>query len=251
MDYLYDESFEGFLCCVFHHYYTEKTDGIFPRTRYQSDLLRPHSVVETDASQAERVYAAIENKMSAHDLKRIYMVFCSSVPEKEMLLLRYIRLGFKTGSKIHLLFGDPVVFAVGQAEKKVVNEVHRMCGLLRFSEAGPGAGTAERPILYAPMAPDHDIVEFLAPHFCDRFKCEAFLIHDTRREKALVSAAGEWYITAFHDAGTLAETDAERRYRKLWREYFDAVAIRERNNPACQRRFMPVRYWKNITEMAR
>jgi probable DNA metabolism protein len=188
--------------------------------------------------------------MSAHDLKRIYTAFRSSAPDKEAMLLRYIRLGFKQGSRIRLLFGNPIVFAVQQAEQKVVKEVHRMCGLVRFSEFKPGAGIAERPILYAPMTPDHDIVEFLAPHFCDRFKAEPFIIHDKRRKKALVSAAGDWYITDFHDAGALAETDAERQYRKLWREYFNAAAIRERSNPACQRRFMPARYWNNITEMS-
>ncbi|MDR2355754.1 MAG: TIGR03915 family putative DNA repair protein [Clostridiales Family XIII bacterium] len=249
MDYLYDGSFDGFLCCVFRHYYREKAEGIFPAARYQSDLLRAHSIVETNEEEAARVYAAIERKISASDMKRIYMVFRSSVPGKETALLRYIRLGFKEGSKIRLLFGNPIVFAVQQAEQRVVKEVHRMCGLVRFSECKPGAGTAERPILYAPMTPDHDIAEFLAPHFCDRFKEEPFIIHDEARAKALVSAAGEWYITDFHDADALTETGAERRYRKLWREYFDVTAIRERNNPACQRRFMPVRYWRNLTEI--
>jgi probable DNA metabolism protein len=251
MDYLYDGSFDGFLCCVFRHYYEEKAEGIFPAARYQGDLLRAHSLVETDEAQAARVYAAIESKISARDLKRIYMAFCSSAPDKEAALLRYIRLGFKEGSRIRLLFGNPVVFAVQQAEQKVVKEVHRMCGLVRFSELRPGAGTAEQPILYAPMEPDHDIAEFLAPHFCDRFKEDPFILHDKRRGKALVSAAGEWYITDFYDAGALAETGAERRYRALWREYFDAIAIRERSNPACQKRFMSARYWKNMTEMTR
>ncbi|MDR2295953.1 MAG: TIGR03915 family putative DNA repair protein [Clostridiales Family XIII bacterium] len=249
MDYLYDGSFEGFLCCVFLHYYREKAEGIFPAARYQGDLLRAHSLVETDDAQAARVYAAIESKISAHDMKRIYTVFRSSVPDKEAALLRYIRLGFREGSRIRLLFGNPVVFAVQRAEQKVVKEIHRMCGLVRFSELRPGAGTAEGSILYAPMTPDHDIAEFLAPHFCDRFKEEPFIIHDKRREKALVSAAGTWYITDFHDADACAETGAERRYRKLWREYFDAIAIRERSNPACQRRFMPARYWSNLTEI--
>jgi probable DNA metabolism protein len=249
MDYIYDGSFEGFLCCVFLHYYREKAEGIFPASRYQVDLLRAHSLVETDDAQAARVYAAIESKISVHDMKRIYTAFRSSVPDKEAALLRYIRLGFKEGSRIRLLFGNPVVFAVQQAEQRVVKEVHRMCGLVRFSELRPGAGTAERPILYAPMTPDHDIAEFLAPHFCDRFKEEAFIVHDKRRGRALVSAAGEWYITDFRDADALAETGAERRYRKLWREYFDAIAIRERSNPACQRRFMPARYWGNLTEI--
>ncbi|MDR2089042.1 MAG: TIGR03915 family putative DNA repair protein [Clostridiales Family XIII bacterium] len=251
MDYLYDGSFEGFLCCVFGHYYGERAEGIFPAARYQGDLLRAHSIVETDGEKAARVYAAIENKISKNDMKRIYTVFCSSVPDKETALLRYIRLGFREGSKIRLLHGNPVVFAVQRIEQAVVKEVHRMCGLLRFSEVRPVAGSAGRAILRAPMAPDHDIVEFLAPHFCDRFKNEALIIHDVRRGKALVSAAGEWYITDFRDAGALAETGEELQYRKLWREYFDAIAIRERSNPACQRRFMPARYWKNITEMLR
>jgi probable DNA metabolism protein len=251
MDYLYDGSFEGFLCCVFLHYHREKAEGIFPASRYQGDLLRAHSVAETDGDRAARVCAAIERKMSVHDMKRIYTVFRSSVPDKEAMLLRYIRLGFKEGSRIRLLFGHPVVFAAQQAEQKVVKEIHRMCGFVRFSELKPGAGAAARSILYAPMTPDHDIAEFLAPHFCDRFKEEAFIIHDKGRGKALVSAAGAWYITDFRDAGALAETGAERRYRALWREYFDATAIRERNNPACQRRFMPLRYWENLTEMSR
>jgi probable DNA metabolism protein len=100
------------------------------------------------------------------------------------------------------------------------------------------------------MEPDHDIIEFLAPHFHDRFREEAFIIHDRRREKAMVSAPGEWYVTEFRDAGLFSDTGAERQYKKLWKEYFDTMAIRERTNPACQRRFMPTRYWKNLTELS-
>jgi probable DNA metabolism protein len=249
MDYLYDESFEGFLCCVFRHYYQEKAEGIFPQTRYQGNLLRAHSIVETDEEEASRVYEAIERKISAHDIKRVYMTFRSSLQGKEMHLLRYIRLGFKEGARIRSLFGNPVVFTVQQAERKVVHEVHRMCGFARFSEVARSSDAAEKSILYASMEPDHDIVEFLAPHFCDRFKHEAFIIHDKRREKALVYAAGDRYITDFDDADALVGTEAETLYRKLWREYFNAAAIRERSNSRCQRNFMPTRYWKNLTEM--
>jgi probable DNA metabolism protein len=276
MDYLYDESFEGFLCCVFLHYYEEKASGIFPASRYQSNMLSAFKLVETDERQAARVYAAIENKISTHDMKRIYMVFRSSVTGREMKLLRYIRLGFREGSKLRLRHGDPVVFDVQQAELKVNHEVHRMCGLLRFSETGPAGaggltpdeyapetpapgtaapalegGPGRKSILYAPMAPDHDIVEFLAPHFRDRFKEEVFIIHDKRRGKALVSAPEDWYITDFRNADLFGDTQRERHYKQLWREYFDAAAIRERTNPSCQRRFMPTRYWGNLTEFSR
>ncbi|HSA34375.1 MAG TPA: DUF4130 domain-containing protein, partial [bacterium] len=37
-------------------------------------------------------------------------------------------------------------------------------------------------------------------------------------------------------------------YEKMWRRYFKDIAIPERRNPRCQRRFMPVRYWKYLTE---
>lgn len=41
----------------------------------------------------------------------------------------------------------------------------------------------------------------------------------------------------------------ERQYQKLWKQYFETIAIRERTNPRCQKTLMPVRYWKHLTEM--
>ena len=35
-DYLYDGTFEGFLTCVYHHYYTEPAAGICLKEEYQS-----------------------------------------------------------------------------------------------------------------------------------------------------------------------------------------------------------------------
>ena len=37
-DYLYDGTFEGFLTCVYHHYYTEQAAGICLKEEYQSSL---------------------------------------------------------------------------------------------------------------------------------------------------------------------------------------------------------------------
>jgi probable DNA metabolism protein len=166
-----------------------------------------------------------------------------------MKLLRYLVKGFREGPGIRLLHGDPVVFDVEQMEKKVANEVHRMCGLIRFSEMRPEGGSGAG-ILYSPIEPDNDIIEFLADHFCDRLKEEAFIIHDKRRGKALIYARNDWYIGDFHDEGLLEKTRDEEDYRRLWRGYFDSIAIKERTNPACQKRFMPVRYWKNLTEFS-
>ena len=84
-DYLYDGTFEGFLTCVYHHYYTEQAAGICLKEEYQSSLLGGFQEVHTDLEKADRVYQAIRRKISYMDLRRIYKCFLSTVPDKEMI----------------------------------------------------------------------------------------------------------------------------------------------------------------------
>jgi probable DNA metabolism protein len=246
VDYLYDGSFDGFLTCVHAHYYAkspeEKAEGIYPKAEYRGDLVRRPVIIETDAEKAEKVGAAIAEKISGHDIRRVYYAFRTEMPEKEIKLLRYLRLGFRRGSAVGLLHGDPIVAEVRKAELKLCNEVHRLCGLVRFSVVSDRT-------LYAKIEPDNDVLEFLAPHFTDRFHSDPFIIHDLKRKKALVGLNREWYITDFEDEGLFAKAADEDDVRAMWRGYFDAMAIKERTNPKCQRNFMPTRYWKHLTEV--
>lgn len=249
VDYLYDGTFEGFLTCIYEHYYTEKAAAIYPKDQYQASLLSSFHVVNTEEEKATRVYEAIEEKISREDLRRIYRVFLSSDFEKENKLLQYIRLGFRKGSAVSLLHGNPVVFQVQQCEKKVSVETHRMKGLIRFSALRSGSNVAgEREVLYCCVEPDHDVLELIADHFSDRLKSEPFIIHDKTRNKAVFSQGGNWYISDFSDRDLLLYGEGEKEYRDLWKEYFETIAIKERINPKCQKRMMPVRYWKNLTE---
>jgi probable DNA metabolism protein len=100
MDYLYDGSFEGFLCCVYLHYYEEKASGIYVQTRYQNKLFQPYKIVDTNYERAERVYEAIESKISSRALKRVYYLLLSNYEEKENIALNYLRLGFRLGAKV-------------------------------------------------------------------------------------------------------------------------------------------------------
>lgn len=241
VDYLYDGTFEGLLTCVYHHYYTEKASGIFTKDEYQSTMLGGFMEIKTEAEKAVLVYEAIEKKISSYDLQRVYKVFLSNAEQKECKILNYIRLGFVKGASVSLLHGDPIVYAVQEAEKKVNNEIHRLKGLVRFSELANG-------ILYSIIEPDHDVVEFLAPHFCDRFKNAPFLIQDKRRGKALVAYQRQWYIRALGKTELATFSKEEADYRELWKQYFKNMAIKERINPRCQKNMMPVRYWKHLTE---
>ena len=94
IDYLYDGTFEGLLTCIYENYYTEKASGIFREEAYQSNLLGGCMEVKTDTQKAITVYEAIEKKISAYDLRRIYRVFLSSDEYKETRILLFIILFF-------------------------------------------------------------------------------------------------------------------------------------------------------------
>lgn len=242
IDYLYDGTFEGILTCIYHHYYTEKASGIFHRDSYQSTLLGGYMEVETDQMKAVTVYEAIERKISSYDLRRIYKAYLSNDPDKETKILRYIVLGFREGAKISMLHGNQTVFDIQSIEKKIEVEKERMLQFVRFS-------VMENNVLYARIEPDNDVVELIAGHFCDRFKNEPFIIHDVKRGKALIAYRKKWYISQFDDEDIPELSADENDYRRLWKNYFENIAIRERTNPRCQKNFMPVRYWKHLTEV--
>lgn len=253
MDYLYDGTFEGLLCCIYAHYYGEKAEGIFQREVYQQNMLCRFCEIATEGEKATRVYEAIRDKISRESLRRIYAVYLSSEAEREMKILRYVVLGFRLGGRVNLLHGEPVVYDVQQAEAKVYAERHRYLGILRFSavqadRSAAAEGGRAREVLYARLEPDHDIIELMAPHFADRYKNDPFILHDIRRQRAVFAEGGHWYVSELSRDAWTELAQGEREYRRLWKQYFETIAIRERTNPSCQKRCMPVRYWKHLTE---
>lgn len=240
-DYLYDGTFEGFLTCVYHHYYTEPASGICQSDEYQSTLLGGFQEVDTDFEKAQRVYLAAERKISYLDLRRVYKCFLSSVPGKEMIMLRYLVLGFRVGPGVSQLHGNPDVFAAQGIEKKINVETERMLQFVRFS-------VMQGNVLYAQIEPDHDVLELIGDHFSVRFRNDPFLIHDVKRGKAMAGYQGRWYITGFSEEDVPEESEEEKAYQALWQKYFDHIAIRQRANERCQRHFMPLRYRKHLTE---
>lgn len=240
VDYLYDGTFEGLLTCIHQNYYGDRASGIYPEQGYQGSLLNRPVHIETDEDRAQAVYRGIREKISEGALERVYRVHLSSHPAKENLILQYLRLGFRIGAGVDSLHSDPAVLAVQELENKVSMERHRLLGLLRFSEIGG--------ILFCRVEPDHDVLELLAGHFASRYRNERFIIYDKRRGKAVVSENGHWYISPFDPEKIPGFEHEEKLYQKLWKTYFENIAIRERTNPRCQRNFMPARYWKNLVE---
>ena len=242
-DYLYDGTFEGLLTCIYHHYYTERAQGIYRKDEYQPTFLNGCTEIVTDPVKATAVYEAIEKKISTFDLRRIYKAFLFDDGDKETKILKYVVLGFRVGARLSSLHGDPAVFDVQAMEKKIDVERERLLQFVRFSAMEGG-------VLYAEIEPDNDILELAAGHFCDRYRNDPFIINDVRRKKAMIACGGSWYMTSLDEADVPDVSADEKAYRRMWKDYFENIAIKERKNPRCQRRFMPERYWKHLTEMS-
>ncbi|KUG04429.1 domain often clustered or fused with uracil-dna glycosylase [hydrocarbon metagenome] len=208
-------------------------------------------MVITDPLLAKRVYRAIEEKISPDALENIYHVYLSSSSEKENLILNYLRLGFKMGSKVDLYLTHPDVYPVHKLDRKVTLEVHRLLGLLRFKDTGR--------FLYSVMSPDHHILTLIADHFADRLAGERWIIHDQKRKLAIVydgqdhnkdksALQHKWYLTDFAGHMDDSITSEEQHWQQLWQLYFQHISIESRYNPRLQSQFVPRRYRRHLVE---
>ncbi len=250
MDYLYDGSFEGLLSCIYHNYYREKADGIYLQELYQGSLTGSSSIVTSNPAQAARVSQAIEQKISGSSLLLVYKAFLSSYPGKENIILSYLRLGFRLGAKIDFYHSHPRVHPLHKIARRVAREAERFLGLLRF--------TGQGRFLYASLSPDHDILPLIADHFADRMANERWIIHDLKRNIAVIydgqnppeerrAPQRRWYLTGF-DHQLDSSGPEEDRYRELWKLYFAGISIDSRRNPRLQTHFIPLRYRQHLPE---
>lgn len=240
MDYLYDGTFEGLLTCIYYHYKKEKATGIFGVKSYQQSLINDFERIETDANKAKIVSNAIVNKISREAYVHIYYCYLSSNEQKEIIILDFLIFAFKYGNNTMNFYSHEKVLPINEISLKVSREVHKFLGILRFSDI--------EGILYAKFSPDHDILVLLIEHFADRYKYEKFMIHDQRRNKAIIYDNDLWQMIDVDVINELEYSQNEKLIQDLWKQYFTNMAIKERKNTNLQFQFVPARYRKNMTE---
>jgi len=242
INYLYDGSFEGLLTSIYEAYYRhEHPDHIYSSDYIQVNLLDTNIQITTDAEKATKVYDSIGQKISHQALKNIYYAYLSELNDIEIKILNYVRFGFKKGKEVDLYLSDDRVLAIHTAAKKVTRESHLMVGLLRFKQL-------ENNIYYAQYKPDHNITPLISGHFVDRFSDQNWIIHDVKRKYAAVYDKNSCIFTDISDEMTPLFFNISDDYEKLWKNYFTNICIKERINPKLQKQYMPVRYWKFLTE---
>lgn len=241
--YIYDGSFEGLLTAIYEAYYRRETPQRFlTDENLQLSLVDSYVHIATDTVKSDKVYRSIIEKISREALENAYHVFLSNEEERGTIIYEYLKLGWKLGSRVDLCLSDDRVLKVHKIARRIKLEVHRMMGFVRFK-------AVEGCIYYARIEPDNNILELLAPHFAERFSGHAWIIHDIKRNIAAVYDTKDWVVARDVEEVFPKVTGDELAYRALWKEFFRTAAIQSRINPRLQRRLMPARYWKHITEM--
>ena len=179
--YRYDGSFDGLMCCVFESYSAkEQPVEVFSDADSRISLL-PEKVIKTEPQKAARVTAAISQKMGAQALVFTQHAFLTCHPEKDRLIICFVRLGFEHGSVVISMLSDDVVNTLAKAVGHLQKEAHLLRGFIRFSEFD-GA-------LAAKIDPKNCVLPLIANHFCDRYREENFIIYDETNNLALTYAS--------------------------------------------------------------
>ncbi len=239
LNYYYDGSFDGLMCCVFESYEKREIpiDILVDSAAPQLFSGRP---VPTDQHKSGRVLASIPQKIGPAALDFVKHAFLTCLPRKELYILLFLRLGYRHGPQVMDMLTDEVVNTLFKAVNHLNRESHLLKGFLRFSVCN-GALVGE-------IEPKNLVLPLLTRHFCERYPEERFLIVDKTHGMGLMYQPYQARVVPVADL-KLPETSAdEQTFRELWRMYYDTIAIKERYNPRCRMSHMPKRYWKYMTE---
>lgn len=247
----YDRTFDGMLTVVFDAYARRS----FPQVIQGTDEPLPlfydevHPVI-TDEAKADRVWKALEKKLSKDALSCLTVSYLSELPELDLHLFRYICKNIDSPVSLENNLADDDILFVTNTFRKMLYERLRMMQFIRFQKAADGT-------YFGIMEPQYNVLPLAIAHFKDRFADQPFVLYDKRRHYGYYYDQHEvtqvtfdeslpHFVTGKLDESLMAED--EKLFQELWRTYFKAVCIRDRLNPRKQRKDMPVRYWKYLTE---
>jgi len=208
-------------------------------SKEEEELFAESFNLETDAKKAG-AFANEIRKLSAEAFKKTQLLYLSETPCFENTALGYLKNAYKYGPAAENNLADKGVSRADKLCKKVLYESHRFKGFIRFSELEGG-------IMFAKIAPEHNILPLLKSHFRTRFGRLNFVIYDEKRNRAIINRPGHCEIMEISDV-KLRFSENEKRTRELWKNFFKTIEIKERKKPKLQKSFVPLKYRRNITE---
>lgn len=241
--YIYDGSFEGILTSVFEAYARkEAPDKIVEESGQQLGFGQQTRYIETDSRKALRVERGITDKAGQQAYQHVWVASLSCDMDKATAIYRYICRCLEIRFKIYNDLANPDVIGLLKVYNQVAREGHALTEFLRFSQMEGG-------VFYAKITPDHYVIPILMPHFVERYCVQPFIIHDKTHQTAGVYDLKEWYMVDAANITLPDESCDELAFRRMWKMFYETIAVKERINLKCRQSFMPKKYWQNMTEM--
>ncbi|GHS96622.1 DNA metabolism protein [Bacteroidia bacterium] len=248
--YLYDNTFEGFLTCVFDAYYRKESPARMVSEDSAIPLFTETHPVITDADKSGRVFQGLEKKISKSALNMLFICYLSEIEDIELILFRYIQKALASPISIEVNFADDDVLALAKIYKKVSNEITHIKQFVRFQKTADG-------IFFSIMDPLYNVLPLCSDFFQDRYADQPWIIYDSRRNYGLFYDREKTETVHFDHPPVSLKTgnitreqqdETESAFQDLWNDYLKAVTIQQRKNLRLQRQFMPKRFWKYLIE---
>ncbi len=241
------DNFEDMMCCIYdawslgggHDNVELKIEG-----QFEFELFKEYIQAVYDHEKFYKVIRAIQTKISMEAYRLVYRTAMSFEADRLDWIYRFLIDGFRQGGSVVNDYRLDSVRQVNRMAKKTGNESHLFLGFIRFEQM-------KNRVLYAEIEPKCNVLTMVAPHFEDRLPDENWIIFDKNRRLAAVHPAGEkYYISLFSDEDIVRINDLyeDDNYEQLWKTFFDSIAIKERENPVCQRTLLPKWYRGCMTE---
>ncbi len=237
---VYDGSFEEFLCLVYDVYYKKIAPTSILRELPKTLILEDIYQCKFNKENALKVYKALKEKFTKKNFQTIFNIFMCDTAEFEIWLLEFIILGFKNQSELQNI-NNSSIFALQNLQRELFRNVHKMTGFLRFEELDDDS-------LYARVESKFNLVYFLGQHFSKRFNNQVYYIHDIKRSLVFVYSKEFKGIREVADFELPTHSKNEQKFKKLWKTFFDSVAIESRKNEKLQKSLTPLIYRTYMSE---
>ena len=247
--YLHDGTLEGLLCCIFEAYANrEFPEDIVAEGRYQPRLDQSCRIVETDFTRAVRVRNGIEREAGPSAFYAVVRAAASDAYDAGAVVYRFVRYimdpttGRNKRANVMNDLANPAIANIARLERRTANEEEKMRQFVRFRHLS-------NDVWFARCNPNCNVIPLVMTHFVARFNIQPFIIYDEVHHIAGVYDGSDWQIVRSEVAAIPEDAPNEALIQQAWQRFYDALSINDRYNPELRRSFMPVRLWKNLTEM--
>lgn len=210
-----------------------------------AELFCEYRDVVRSAEKAAKVTDSIRSKLSEDIYESVYKAALSQDKYRSDKIYRFLIYAFAVGPKVVHMLQLPAVYELFSMNRHLRGELDHMLGFTRFSQMREG-------VLLAKIGPKNDLTVLLAAHFADRMPQENWIIYDDNRKKAAVHQAGGGWVMVLAESELwqerLSQETDEAVFENLWKTFHQSIAIKERENPRCQRTMLPLRFRNYMTE---